>query len=445
MFKPYLFIASMLFVGSMQVVEAQNIKFSEFDLENGLHVIMYSDNSSPNVTVGVHYNVGSKNENKNLTGFAHFFEHLMFEGTEHIGRGDYMKMIENAGGTLNAYTNVDKTYYHETVPSNQLELALWMESERMLHAKVDSIGIATQKRVVAEEKKQRYDSQPYGDWMMLMMEKAFKVHPYNWPTIGNVEKLMDAKDSNFVEFYETYYVPNNACLIIAGDIDNEKAKAMVEKYFSGIPRGTKHMHRPTEIEPPLGAELCDTVYRNVQIPAIIHGYRVPKEAHKDTYALSMLNQLLSVGNSSRLYRKLIDQDQMALQITSVNFGYQDPSVLVILGLASIGVEPSSLSKAIDAEIKKVQNELISEEEFAKLRNQIESSTINSYRKTETIADRLGDCYTYYGNTNHINEEESSYLEVTREDIQRVAKKYLRADNRVLLYYLPNSMKPASAE
>ncbi|MFV0522816.1 MAG: M16 family metallopeptidase [Mangrovibacterium sp.] len=443
--KFHLLSAMLLLLSSMQLAQAQNIEFSEFDLENGLHVILYTDNSSPNVTVGVHYNVGSKNEDPKLTGFAHFFEHLMFEGTEYIGRGEYMKMIENAGGTLNAYTNVDKTYYYETIPSNQLELALWMESERMFHAKVDSIGIATQKRVVAEEKKQRYDSQPYGDWQKLIMERAFHVHPYSWPTIGDVDKLMEAKDSNFVDFYETYYVPNNACLIIAGDINKDKVKAMVEKYFDDIPRGTKHMHRPTEIEPPLTQEICDTVYRDVQIPAVIQAYRVPEDSNSDTYALTMLNQLLSAGNSSRLHRKLVDENQLALQISAGNFGYQDPSVLAILGLTSVNVDPKTLNNAIDAQIKNVQENLISEHEFEKLRNQIESSTVNGYRKVSTIADKLGDCYTYYHNTNRINEEEDELLSVTREDIQRVARKYLTPNNRIVLYYLPKSMNPTAAE
>ncbi|MFV0364937.1 MAG: M16 family metallopeptidase [Mangrovibacterium sp.] len=434
--KLHLLAVLLLFFSSVQFSQAQNIEFKEFDLNNGLHVILYTDNSSPNVTVGVHYNVGSKNEDPQLTGFAHFFEHLMFEGTVNIGRGEYMKMIENAGGTLNAYTMVDKTYYHETVPSNQLELALWMEAERMFHAKVDSTGIATQKRVVAEEKKQRYDSQPYGDWNMLIMQLAFKQHPYSWPTIGDVDKLMEAKDSDFVNFYETYYVPNNACLIIAGDIDEAHAKSLVEKYFNDIPRGTKHMHRPTVIEPPLTHEVCDTVYRDVQIPAVIQAYRVPEDANADTPALSMLNQLLSSGNSSRLYRKLVDEDQVALQILSGNFGYQDPSVMVVLGLPNANVTPEALNAAIDAQIKEVKENLISEREFEKLRNQIESNTVNGYRKAATIADKLGDCYTYYGNTNRINEEEKMFLSVTREDIQRVAKKYLKESNRVVLYYLP---------
>lgn len=443
--KLHFLSATMLLMGSMQVVQAQNIEFTEFDLDNGLHVILHTDNSSPNVTVGVHYNVGSKNEDPKLTGFAHFFEHLMFEGTENIERGQYMKMIENAGGTLNAYTNVDKTYYHETVPSNQLELALWMESERMLHAKVDATGIATQKRVVAEEKKQRYDSQPYADWVMLIMDRAFKVHPYRWSTIGDVNKLMEAKDSNFVNFYETYYVPNNACLILAGDINEKKARALVEKYFNDIPKGSKPMHRPTEIEPPLTKEICDTVYRDIQIPAIIQAYRVPEDSNKDSYALSMLNQLLSAGKSSRLYRSLIDQDQLALQISSGCFGYQDPSILYIFGLTASNVDAGTLNKAIDAEIQNLQQNLITEHEFEKLRNQIETSIVKSYRSTSDIADKLGDCYTFYHNTNQINEDAQNFLAVTREDIQRVAKKYLKKSNRVVLHYLPKSSNTAAAK
>ncbi len=432
--------ASLILMLSVHVTNAQEIKFTEFDLSNGLHVILYPDNSAPSVTVGVHYNVGSKNENPELTGFAHFFEHLMFEGTKNIPRGNYSKLIEKAGGTLNAYTMVDKTYYHETVPSNQLELALWMESERMLHAKVDSTGIATQKRVVAEEKKQRYDSRPYGDWMNIIMEKMFKTHPYRWTTIGDVEKLMNAKDEDFVNFYNTYYVPNNACLVIAGDFESKTAEEFVRKYFSDIPKGTKPMFRPNAVEPPIVKEIRDTVYRDIQLPMIIHGYRIPSAKNDDSYAIQLLSDLLSNGQSSKLYKRLVDEEKTALAINSFNLNYQDPSISVILGISGMGIDPAIVDKAFNEEVQKLCDNLISERELEKLKNQKETELISSLTSKSTIADKLAENYIYYNNTNLINEEEAKWMSITREDIQRVAKKYFNKNNRVVICYFPKNME-----
>ncbi len=440
MLKRQLFFVPLFIFGLVHLATAQTIKFSEFDLDNGLHVILYPDNTSPTVTVGVAYNVGSKNEDPELTGFAHFFEHLMFEGTKNIPRGDYSKIVEKAGGALNAYTMVDKTYYYQNLPSNQVELGLWLEAERMLHAVVDSVGIATQKRVVAEEKKQRYDNRPYGDWMPIMMDMLFKEHPYRWVTIGDVEKLMEAKDEDFVNFYETYYVPNNACLVVAGDINEDQVKELVNKYYADIPKGTKHMHRPTQIEPPLPHEVRDTVYKDVQLPMLIQSFRIPEVSHDDYYAISMLNQILTAGKSSRLSSLLVDEKKIALQVQAFDLPYQDPTTSFILSIPSSDVDPSEVEETIDNEIKRLQNELISEKEHQKLLNQIESSMIYGKDKAADIADQLASNHIFYNNANFINEKEAKYMAVTREDIRRVAKKYFTKDNRVVLCYFPKSMQ-----
>ena len=230
---------SLLLVTCLAKAQMNKIDFTEYTLDNGLHVILHQDNSTPIVAVTVSYHVGSKNENPDRTGFAHFFEHLLFEGSENIARGEFDKYITSAGGTNNAYTTNDLTFYHEILPSNQLALGLWLESERMLHAKVETVGIETQREVVKEEKRQRIDNQPYGSILAESMKRAYKVHPYKWTTIGSMEHLNAATEEDYKNFYKTFYVPNNAVLSIAGDIDIEDTKKINRKVFCG---NTKRYH-----------------------------------------------------------------------------------------------------------------------------------------------------------------------------------------------------------
>lgn len=419
-------------------VTAQNskIEFEEYDLDNGLHVILHQDNSTPIVTVAVMYNVGSKHENPDRTGFAHFFEHLMFEGTKNIERGEYAKLIENAGGTLNANTSADRTYYYQILPSNQLELGLWMESERMMHAKVDSVGIQTQKQVVIEEKKQSYDNRPYGTLFMETLKRAYSEHPYKWPTIGDPDHIMAAKDDEFQEFYDTFYVPNNAVLVVAGDINKEESKKWIDKYYSTIPKGQKELKKAQIIEPPLKAEVRDTIFDNIQVPLVLQAYRISAMNTKDFYACEMLSSLLSEGESSRLHKSLVDKQELSISASSFALSFNEPTLNFVYAFANMGVDPKELEEAINTEIEKVQQELISDREFQKLRNQFENSVISNNEKIAERAENLATYYTYFDNTKLINSELENYLSITKEDIQRVAREYFKPNNRVVLYYLP---------
>lgn len=414
------------------------IDFTEYTLDNGLHVILHQDNSTPNVVVNIMYHVGSKNENPERTGFAHFFEHLMFEGTKHIGRGEFSEIVEKAGGSLNAWTSFDITNYFVLLPSNQLELGLWLESERLLHPVIDSIGIATQKSVVTEEMKQTRDNRPYGRLLTETLKRAYQVHPYRSDVLGLDPHIRNATEEDIKNFHDTFYVPNNAVLVITGDIDIENTKPLVEKYFGDIPRGTKPIYRPNVVEPLRTAEIRDTVYDNIQLPMIIHAYPLPALGTPDYYAMEMLGTLLSSGQSSRMYRRLVDEKQIALQVQAMPLGLEDPGLMIVIALPNMGIDPQVLEEGIIEELELVKNELISEQELQKLKNQFESRLVNSNTTIASRASSLANYHTLYKDAGRINTELNNYLGVTREDIRRVAQEYLKEQYRVVLYYMPKA-------
>lgn len=483
----------LLYVGALSLVAfsgfAQNkIEFKEYDLPNGLHVILHEDHSTPIVAVSVLYHVGSKNENVGRSGFAHFFEHLLFEGSENIARGEYSSLVEKNGGTLNANTSTDRTFYFELLPSNQLELALWLESERMLHAKVDKTGIETQRSVVKEEKRQRVDNQPYGRFLTEVFDRMFVGHSYQWVPIGSMEDLDAAQEEDYVNFYHTYYVPANATLSIAGDINIKEAEAMINKYFATVPSGEainlyrnflrledaafqqkygvsksqfdaknfmgskapeakklidKYKAQPVKINRPanytnrLNKVVIDTAYDNIQLPALFNTYHAPNQTDPDFYAIEMMNEVLSGGSSSRLNKNIVEKKELAVNVFSFPFGMEAGGLLIFGAIASPEADLTALQNEFDAEVKRLQTELISQEEFEKIQNKIENDIVSQNSSMASISENLADNHVYYGTANRVNTQLSGYQKVTREDIQRVAKKYLTADSRLILYYLPN--------
>lgn len=433
--KKYLFsVASLLLFGA--VVSAQQVEFEEFDLDNGLHVILHQDNSAPVVITSVMYDVGGKDYDASRTGFAHFFEHLLFEGTENIGRGEWFTVVSSNGGSNNANTSLDRTYYYEIFPSNNLELGLWMESERLMHPIINQIGVDTQNEVVKEEKRMRFDNAPYGGFLAAIGENLFKVHPYKEKLIGEMEDLDAATLDEFKAYFKKYYVPNNAVLVVAGDIDKAKTKKMVRDYFGPIPRGADVV-RNFPKEGPITETIKATSYdANIQIPAIITAYRTPGFKERESYVLDMISSYLSGGKSSVLYKKLVDEKKMALQAQAINVGQMDYSIFAILALPLGDVSLNSLLDEMDVEIAKLQTELISEKDYQKLKNQFESQYVNSNSSVEGIAENLATNYLLKGDVNLINTEIDIYRSVTREEIRDVAKKYLSPNQRLELEYLP---------
>lgn len=434
-------LVGFLSFGSLSVSAQNKIEFKEFTLDNGLKVILHKDNATPIVAVNVFYHVGSKNERADRTGFAHFFEHLLFEGSENIGRGEYMKKLESIGATFNAGTSKDYTVYYEVVPSNHLETALYMESERMLHAKIDEIGVNTQRSVIKEEKSQTQDNRPYGTIIKEVFNRTHQSHPYNWTVIGETEHLDAATLEEFYDFYREYYGPNNAVLTVAGDIDYETAEAAVRKYFGEIPKGKADIRRPAVTEPKRTAEIRDIIYDNIQLPAVIQAYNLPPMTHEDIPAFELLSTYLTGGKSSLLTKEIVDKQQKALAVIAMPYILEDGGVFLLYGIANMGIETQDVENAIDEQIELVKANGISQNDFEKLLAQVENRVVNSYASVAGIADGLAQAKTFYGDANKVNQRLEEYNKVTRDDIQRVAKQYFDRNGRVVLYYLPKSAEP----
>jgi len=429
----FAFLMLSFFIGN-----AQEVTFEEYSLDNGLHVILHQDNTAPVVITSVMYRVGAKDEQPDRTGFAHFFEHLLFEGTKNIERGEWFKIVSANGGTNNANTSDDRTYYYEIFPSNALEIGLWMESERMLHPVINQVGVDTQNEVVKEEKRLRMDNQPYAHVFTEVKKNMFKKHPYRWSPIGDMDHLDAATLEEFLAFNEKFYVPNNATLVVAGDIDVNKTKKMIQDYFGPIPRGNEIIREKIE-EDPITKQIDVVAYDpNIQIPAVVHAYRTPSMTTRDARVLDMISTILSDGKSSRLYKKLVDEKQMAFQVAAMGAAQEDYGMYLTFALPINDTPLDVLTKEIDDEIEKIQNELISQKEFEKLQNVFESRFVNSNATIEGIAGSLATYQMFYGDTNLINTEIEIYRSITREEIREVARKYLNPNQRMRMEYLPKS-------
>ncbi|WP_282787470.1 M16 family metallopeptidase [Flavobacterium croceum] len=416
---------------------AQKVAFEEYDLANGMHVILHNDPSAPVVITSVMYHVGAKDEQPDRTGFAHFFEHLLFEGTENIKRGEWFKIVTSNGGVNNANTTEDRTYYYEVFPSNNLELGLWMESERLMHPVINQIGVDTQNEVVKEEKRLRYDNSPYGQIIPQIKKYMFKNHPYRWTTIGSMDHLDAAKLEEFQAFNKKFYIPNNAVLVVAGDISNvAQTKEWIQKYFGSIPKG-ESISRQTYKEEPITQQINGTYEDpNIQKSMALVAYRTPSMKTRDARVLDMISTLLSDGKSSRMYKKIVDENKVALQIGAFNYSQEDYGTYIVYGLPQGDYTNADLIKQVDEEITKLQTELISEKELTKLLNKYENQYVSQNSSVEGIANNLATYYLLYKDVNLINTEMDIYRSITREEIREVAKKYLNNNQRLVLDYIP---------
>jgi zinc protease len=438
--KNYLMALGSLFMLGGTAI-AQKVAFQEYDLDNGMHVILHQDKSAPVVITSVMYHVGSKDDNAERTGFAHFFEHLLFEGTKNIARGEWFKIVSSNGGVNNANTTDDRTYYYEVFPSNNLELGLWMESERLLHPIINQIGVDTQNEVVKEEKRSRVDNQPYGNLLAEVKRNMFVKHPYRWATIGSMAHLDASTLEEFQAFNKKFYVPNNAVLVVAGDLaDIDKTKEWIQKYFGSIPKGAA-IERPSYTEAQISQTIKATYEdANIQLPMMVTAYRTPSMKTRDARVLDMISTYLSDGKSSKLYKKMVDEKKTALQVGAFNFSQEDHGLYIIYGLPMAPNTTESILKEVDEEILKLQTDLISENDFKKLQNKNENKFVDGNANIEGVASNLASYYMLYGDVNLINTEADLYRSITREEIRNVAKKYLNTNQRLILDYIPTKNK-----
>lgn len=410
------------------------IQFEEYDLPNGLHVILHQNKEVPVISTYVHYHVGSKNERADRTGFAHFFEHLMFEGTANIKRGQIDKLVSAAGGNLNASTSFDRTDYYFNLPSNQLGLALWIESERMLHAQVDETGVETQRKVVQEERRLSVDNAPFGTVFENLAAQVFPGTPYSWTPIGSAQYIDQAQIDEFRAFYRHYYVPNNATLVVAGNFEIEPTKKLISDYFAGISRGAE-IQRPKFTLPVQKKPTLKTVtLPTTPLPATIHAWRGPKETSKDAPALELLTDILATGRSSRLYEKLVRKNEVATDVDVFPYLLENGGVVGIFVIGNPDTSIDKLDKLIDTEIAAIREKGVTAEELQKAKNQKINQLANAFSTMQSRAENLAFFHVMFGDTEEINRQLQRIDSVTMEDIQRVARQYLTPNGVNILRY-----------
>ncbi|MBP8034152.1 MAG: insulinase family protein [Bacteroidia bacterium] len=408
------------------------IQFEKFKLKNNLTVIVHQDKSTPMACLNIIYDVGARDEDENKTGFAHLFEHLMFGGSINIP--NYDEPLQLVGGENNAFTTNDITNYYCTVPSENLETAFWLESDRMLSLAFDKKSLEVQRSVVIEEFKQRYLNQPYGDVWLLLRPLIYKVHPYKWATIGKeIKHIEDATMEDVKAFFKEHYNPSNAVLVVAGDVEVAQVKALAEKWFEPIDAGIKPK-RNLPVEPPQTEYRSLTVERDVPISSIYRAYRMCARNDEEYHTVDILSDILSRGNSSRLYKNLIKDKQLFSDINAYVMGDFDKGLFVISGKINDGVTIEQAEAGIDAEIAKMQNELVAADELQKCKNKIESTVTYSEADVLNKATNLA-ISELLGDANLINLEIENYQKVTAEGIKEQANKILQKTNCSTLFYL----------
>jgi zinc protease len=413
-------------------------------LGNGLRVLMLEDHTVPLVSVQVWYHVGAKNEPRGRSGFAHLFEHLMFKGSAHVAPEEHSHFVESIGGRDNATTDWDRTLYYEIVPSNYLERILWMEADRMQTLDVSEANFHSERQVVEEERRLRVDDPPFGKLQEIIFGTAYTTHPYHLLPIGSIADLEAATIADVRQFYKTWYVPNNATLVIAGDLDPARTMKWIEAYFGPIPKGSPLVRQVTR-EPAQTAARREVAYDpKAPLPAIILNFHVPAASNPDLYPLLVASRILSNGESSRLYRKLVYDKQIAVDIGGDAFRLEDPAIFYFLAVLQRGQKPEAGEAALQEEVDRLRNEPVPAEELEKARNQIVAELVFQRETANDKATAIGNAAVILGDLSLVNHQLDLFQKVTAADIQRVARTYFTPQNRTTVCLLPEAMRPAGA-
>lgn len=413
------------------------LKFEQHELSNGMKIVLAPDTSRPVINLQVWYHVGSKDERTGRTGFAHLFEHLMFRGSKNVGPEEHMRYIRQAGGVVNAYTSFDQTVYWETFPSNYLERMIWLEADRLDSLAITDENFHKEREVVKEERRLRYENPPYGMLAEDVFSVVYQNYPYKHLPIGSMADLNAATTADVQEFFNTYYVPNNATLVIVGDFDPKQALRMAQQHFGRLPRSKKPVPRGTATEP-AQSEIRQTTknYNNVPLPAVVSAYHLPPMGNPDSYPMEIASAILSGGQSSRLYRQLVYQEQSAVQASGSGFFLEGPSLFFGMAVANQGKNIQEVSSSLQFVMDGMRKAPVSDVEMQKAKTQINTRYIAGRQSMQQKADALGRAAVLLNDTNAYNTELAKYQAVTAADVQRVCQKYLIPANETRIFVMP---------
>jgi len=415
------------------------LDFHEFDLPNKLHCILLKDSRIPMVNLLIGYNVGSKDEIKNKKGIAHLFEHLMFQGSENIKKNEHFSQTSRLGGTCNAFTMQDATVYFDIAPSNNLETILWLESDRMNSLDLSEENLENQKKVVIEEKKQRFENAPYGSMMNNLFENVFKNSAYEFPVIGFEEDIHSFTVKEALEFHENYYSPENSVLILTGDIDINHSKKLISKYFADIKKNNKFQRTSNQI-----ADIKENkrieIYDNIKLPMLCIAYQLPKAGSPEEYSMEYFSEIIANNKSSRLYKKLVYEKKLVRSVSCEKVMLKDGGILSL----NAQINPETDINTVEKEILDAVNDIAingcSDEEFGTIKNQLEFQNTAKYLKLINISINTVFKYLYYKDISGVSNEINKYLSVTKDEMINSVKEYLQNRNSVTLTYLPMNLK-----
>ncbi len=425
-------------------VPPPKLQYDISTLPNGLTLVLSEDHSTPIVHLGVWYHVGSKNEKKGRTGFAHLFEHMMFKGSRNVGPEEHTSVIASVGGQSNAYTTDDETVFWQTLPAQYLPMAAWLEADRMASLRIDKDTFVNEREVVKEERRMRVDNQPFGRLNEIIYDQAFTTHPYKHPTIGSMEDLEAASIEDVREFYETYYVPENATVVIVGDFDTAQAKAIVNQYFGRVPKAARPVPRDIPKEPPQTKEKRATLEQPWPLPAVVVAYHITYDGHPDSYPLHVASKVLSDGQSSRIYQALVYERQLAVTAFGGANLIEDPNLFYAVAIVQPGQKPQDAIDALIAELDRLKTEPISPRELQRAKNQFARDYILGRESNQQKALQLAHAVVIHRDITTADGEFEIFQQITADDVQRVARTYFTEQNRLVLTIMPSSRSTAGA-